>query len=409
MVKKYQTVEEILKVSLLCRTRTEFRLRYSGAYNSARKLGILDEVCEHMIIKSYSTPQLILKKIMETILNQKCLYNCRTIIDPYEIDVYFDKYKIGFEYDGNRWHKNDVINKEKLCSDKKIVLITIKENSRDYENDIKNQLIYNLQKINKIINKDITELDIINLKINYYELIPNLSDIKKICLMYDDLGVFIKKEKSLYVLLHKRKLLRFFTSHMTTSRTYYNDIDIKEIVNKYNTISDFMKNESKLYQHIKKHKLENLLSNLKRKIIPWTKETIKNEISKYEYLHDFKKNTKGCYNAAIKLGLMLEIKKLKLKRNSYTIEQINDTISKYKKLIDFINNDYNIYTYCLLNNLEHLYVHLEKRKKWSETELIEIINSYDTIKELSMNNPQAYSSIRKRHKHLLKKLKKYVK
>jgi hypothetical protein len=409
MVKKYQTVEDILKYSLLCRTRTEFRLKYQGPYNLARKLSVLDKVCEHMLTKTYSTPQLILKKIMETILNDKCLYNCRTIIKPYEIDVYFDNYKIGFEYDGKRWHKNDYVNKKKLCLNKNITLITIKENSKDYETDIKNQLIFNLHIINKITNKKIINSDIINVKINYYELIPNLSEIQKICLSYDDLGDFIKKEKSLYVLLHKRKLLRNFTSHMTTSRTYYGDINIKEIVNKYDTISEFIRYESKLYQHIKKHKLDDLLNNLKRKIVPWTKESINCEILKYEYLEDFKKNTGGGYNSAIKLGMFLEIKKLKLKRNSYSLNEINIVISKYSKLIDFINNDYNIYTYCLKNKLCHLYSHMDKRKKWTETELIEIVNRYNTVKELSINNPLAYTCIRKRHKHLLKNLKKYIK
>lgn len=409
MVKKYQTVEEILNYSLMCRTRTEFRIKYQGAYNSARKLGVLDEVCEHMIIKLYSTPQLILKKIMETLLNDKCLYNCRTVINPYEVDVYFDKYKIGFEYDGKRWHKNDNVNKQNLCLNEKVSLITIKENNRDYENDIKHQLINNLPIINKLTNKNLIEDDVLNVKINYYELIPNLSEIQKICLNYNDLGVFIKKENSLYVLLHKRKLLRIFTSHMTTSRTYYNDINIKEIVNNYTKISDFIKRESKLYQHIKKHKLDNLLNDLEREIVQWTKESIKEEILKYEYLNDFKKNTGGCYNAAIKLGMSSEIKKLKLKKKTYSLDDIKTVISKYSKLIDFINNDYNIYMYCLKNNLKHLYTHLNKRKKWTETELLEIINRYNTVKELSINNPSAYSCIRKRHKHLLEKLEKYKK
>jgi hypothetical protein len=409
MNKKYQTIEEILECSLLCRTRSEFKVKYQTAYNSARKLGVLDEVCKHMIIKSYSTPQLILKKIMETILNVKCLYNCRTIIKPYEIDVYFDQYNLGFEYDGQRWHKNDNVDKEKLCSIKNITLITIKENSKNYENDVKNQLISNLQLINKITNKKIIDSDITDIEINYLELIPNLTEIQKICLKYDDLGLFIKKENSLYVLLHKRKLLKIFTSHMKTSRTYYPNIDIEEIIKKYDSISDFIRCESKLYQHIKKHKLDGLLVSLKRNSISWTKESIISEILKYEYLDDFKKNTGGCYNAAIRLGMYSEIKKLKLKRNSYSLTEINETISKYSKLIDFINNDYNIYTYCLKNNLQHLYSHMDKRKKWTEEELLKIVNQYNTVKELSINEPLVYSCVRKRYKHLLTKLKRYVK
>jgi hypothetical protein len=404
---KFESIDDVLKYSLQCKTRTEFRFKYERAYNYARKMKILDDVCNHMIIKSYSTPQLILKKVTETLFGERCQYNDRKLIKPYEIDVLFKNLNIAFEYNGSRWHMDDRVNKYELCDNQNVILIVITENNKDYESDVKNQLINNLDIINEKTNKSITPSDVLHIVIDYSELIPNLEHIKSICLKYNDLGEFIKSEGYFYQLLYKRKLLKDFTSHMKTSRTNYNNIDIPKVISKYVSLNEFIKKETKLYQHIKKNKLEYLLGDLFKNSFIWSKELIIEEISKYEFLNDFKKNTRGCYNAAIKMGLINELKVLKKKKNTYTKEFLIKTISKYTKLIDLINNDFNVYTHCLNNNFINLYSHLEKRKKWSEDELIDIINSCKNIKELSINHPRAYSCIRRRYKYLLNKLKKY--
>jgi len=409
MKKKYDTIEDILECSLLCRTRNEFRLKYNKAYNSARKLGVLDEVCKHMLVKLYSTPQLILKKITETIFNEKCLYNCRTLIHPYEIDVYFKNLGIAFEYNGERWHRQIKVDKHILCEDYSVFLITIIENNRDYEVDVKNQLIKHIDIINIKTKKNITIDDILNVKINYYELLPNIEQIKNKCLKYNNLGEFIKKERSLYSLLYNRNLLRDFTSHMETSRTYYKNLNIKDIVNKYKTINEFITCEPKLYQHIRKNKLNNLLDGLERDLIIWKKELILNEIKKYEFLSDFKKNSGGCYSAAIRLGLKEELKVLKKKKNEYNIDDLRELTYRYSSLTDFIKNQSKVYNYCMKNNLSYLFSHMKRNNSWTEEKLLKIINECKTIKELSIKNPNAYATIRRKYKYLLGKLERYVK
>jgi hypothetical protein len=403
------TLEYVIECVKKCKTRKEFVTRFERVYTYARKLKILDEVCGHMIVKNYSTPQLILRQITENLFNQTCLYNYRKLITPYELDVYFESLGIAFEYDGERWHKNDTVNKFELCNEKNIILITIKENCRDYETDIKNQLIENLNTINQITNKNISNLDILTFKVDYKSLIPSIEHIIEVCLKYNNIRDFKINEPYYYNLLVRRKLLKEFTKHMSTSRTRYDEMDIKKIIESYSDIGEFLKKESKLYQHIKKNKLDHLIEHLNRSTQLWTRESIIDEINKYEYLYDFKKNTGGCYAAAVRLGLKNELKKLKKKYNTYDIDNLKMTISKYNRLIDFIENDFNTYTYCLNNKLQYLYSHLEKRKKWTTSELITIVNSCNTLKELSKNHPNAYSVIRKRHKYLLENLKKYVK
>lgn len=403
------TIEYVKECSEKCNTRSEFMRKYERAYTFARKNGILDEVCSHMFVKSYSTPQLIIKQITETLFGETCLYNYRKLIYPYEIDVYFESLGIAFEYDGERWHRNDDINKFELCKEKNVTLITIIENNRKYESDVKRQLIDNLKLINLVTKLNISESDILNFEVDYKILLPNIEQIKKVCSKYDNVRDFKSNEPYYYNLLVRRKQLREFTKHMSTSRTRYEEIDIQKVISNYDNITDFLKNESKLYQHIKKHKLDHLIDHLDRQAKTWTIESVIEEINKYEYLSDFKKNTGGCYNVAIKFGLHDELNKLKRKCTIYVIEDVISTISKYKKLIDLIKNDMNVYTYCLNNGLQHLYSHLEKRKKWSRVELELLVDKYETLKQFSEENPAAYQIIRRRHKDLIGRLKKYVK
>jgi len=45
----YWNKERCNEVALKCKTKTEFRINYGGAYKKARKNGWLDEICSHII------------------------------------------------------------------------------------------------------------------------------------------------------------------------------------------------------------------------------------------------------------------------------------------------------------------------------------------------------------------------
>lgn len=190
------------------KTRHEFYIKDSGAYSRAQKNGWLDDVCAHMIIKNFSIPQLILKDILENILNEKCSYNDRKIIKPLEIDCYFNKWKLGFEYDGKYYHNDEKDNKKKdICNQKGITLFNITEKNadfRNYEKNIKKQIIELIPKIKDVTNIVVTKKIIEKYKpiIKYPNVLSNdeiklvnnkkLSEIKKID---KDLFKKIKKYK----------------------------------------------------------------------------------------------------------------------------------------------------------------------------------------------------------------------
>lgn len=178
----------VTRIAKKFNTRHEFCLTDSGAYGYALKNKIIDEVCKHMVVKKFSIPQLILKDILENILNEKCSYNEKKVIKPLEIDCYFPNFKIGWEYNGARYHTNNIKDKIKIkkCNRLGIKLFVIKEYGKlgsmiKYIDNIKNQLISQLNKINKI-----TKLSINKSQIHSYSpkiIYPNLLTVeeKKMC------------------------------------------------------------------------------------------------------------------------------------------------------------------------------------------------------------------------------------
>jgi hypothetical protein len=172
----------VANISKKFTTKNEFYQFETNVYNKAVKEGWLKEITNHMIVKRVSLPQLILKDILEFIIDADCSYNDRTVIKPYEIDCYFPTFKIGWEYNGRYFHTDEKDEfKVKLCLDKGISLFSINEKSktfRKYEKNIKNQLIKQISDINQLTGLNITKEMILNYKINIKP--PNvLSDYEK--------------------------------------------------------------------------------------------------------------------------------------------------------------------------------------------------------------------------------------
>jgi hypothetical protein len=201
----YELVESIAKKYV---TRHEFYLKDKGAYSKAVKMGWLDSICVHMVSGGFSIPQLLLKDILEFILKEKCDYENRTVIKPLEIDCYFDKWKIGWEYDGRYFHNSvDDKNKRELCTKVGVELFNVHEfthNYRDYEKNIKNQLILQIEKVNLITGLNITKEDILNYSPKI--VFPNLLTPDEKLLVIDKKMTEIKQHPELFKKIKKYKL-----------------------------------------------------------------------------------------------------------------------------------------------------------------------------------------------------------
>ena len=270
MVGRDLTYDVLVDIASKYKTRGKFQHMDSSAYTVARTKGYLNDICSHMIKTSYSIPQIMLGEIMKNLFGKEnVLTNDRKRIKPYELDVYIPKHRLAFEYDGKRWHKNnknDTI-KNKICIEENIKLIRIKENSRNYILDIKNQLINNIDIINNWCNLNIKKQDI--LSINKNEIYKNINkyilnddNIYNIVKKYHNYFDFIKNEPNLYVKLIRNNCLDKYTSKLKRSRKKWTMESIKIEISKYKTLKDFTKKSNPCYQYVKRHELDFLIKEL---------------------------------------------------------------------------------------------------------------------------------------------------
>lgn len=316
------TLENLKNIALKYKTRIEFKRNDDPAYNSARIKGVLDEICSHMTVLKFSTPQLILRNIMDKLLNSKSIYNTRRIIKPYEIDVYYPEFNLAFEYQGKNWHnkpneKNRDLIKKKLFNQKNINIIYIYEKTKDYEKDIKNQLIKHIVFINKISNSNLIKDDILNCEVNnIYSEVYNKEELIAIAKKYNSFKEFKKREKPTYRKLYNLKLMELAANHMKDycKRKVLGLVKIKEIISKYDNLTDFRLNENSLYKNLKKTKRDHLIKHLrtKKQTYPeFTTDIIKNVINKYNEKCDFIADNMKMYRYIRHNNLTYLLKKLK--------------------------------------------------------------------------------------------------
>lgn len=262
------TYDKLIEIGQRYKTKIEFIKSDSSAYDTARRIGILDEVCAHMSVIKFSTPQLILQNIMDKLLNTYSTYNDRKIIKPYELDILYLDFKLAFEYQGLYWHKDSRINddaKINLCINNGITLIQIYETSRNYEKDIKQQIINNLEIINSISNNNKTIDDVTSIIVdNVYDSLYNKEELLNLTKSYSSFKKFKKEQPKIYKKLLKLGIIDVATKHMSDKRKkiLISVDDIQLIVNNYTTLYKFRSENLKLYKHIKKTKKDYLLSNL---------------------------------------------------------------------------------------------------------------------------------------------------
>lgn len=290
--------DKLKEIALKYRTRAEFQLLDNSAYTTSRRMGILDDICAHMIKLSYSIPQLILSYILKNLLGEH-IYNDRVIIKPYEIDIYYPEYNLGFEYDGLGWHLNkDDSDKYMLISNKNIIVIKIVENSRKYEEDIKSQLILYINVINEITNKNISESDINNILIDYSVIFSEIIDdneLKLILLKYNTYSEFRKNNINLYNKLSRLKMLNKI--ELSKQKTFWSHDKLIDEISKYSKLSDFIENSNPCYLHIKRNNLEYMLIGLER-IKYYTVDECINElkVNPYKTKYQLRKNNPKLYD-----------------------------------------------------------------------------------------------------------------
>ena len=297
-----------------CKTIKDLNIQHKGIYNKIKRYGLEDICLNHMISTKQSRPQKICQNILEQLLNKISLYNNRKILkNQLELDIFFPDYNLAMEYDGSYWHKNKDRDdlKNKICEDMGIALIRIIEPIGGFYNNtdkcvyfIKQEIIKNIDIINKKSNNDFTVEDIEKINVNFDKILNELYDVNDI--MY-----------------------------ATTQCTTY---------------AQFERNYNKYYEYLRRNKMLNLLAHLpKKQIIDWKNKSdddiINLVMTKYVKYIDFIKDRK-LYDISIYRNLLTKIKKTLCLRRIFKDEYPDDFLikeytNKYNSYSDFrLSKDY---------------------------------------------------------------------
>jgi hypothetical protein len=368
------TKKLLREIALLYKTRGEFKQRDPSAYSTARDTGVLDEICMHMQKGKISVPQLVCKYILDKLLHSNSIVNSRKIIKPFELDIYYEEYKVAVEYNGKHWHKypdaiKRDITKKQLCKEQKIQLISIVERNRDYESDIKQQCIENihiLQQINHLITNDTIHNIVVDWDYIYANLIqtPNLTEItaairscssvKEFQTKYSKFYRYIIKTKrhrlllpinkspmtisnhdlltkckeihsytefvktSYYGLCRKRNLVDIAASHMIFEKhRNYTKQDILVLASGYGSRGAFKAAKPGAYDKARRLKMLNELFGQPRKS-KWNKSAILEVSSKCSSYNEFKTKYSHAYRVARKLNILNYIKLIYAQKHQVT-------------------------------------------------------------------------------------------
>ena len=113
-------------------------------------------ICNDSTPKKFSGQEVKLREFVYQNYQKDILLNDRSLIGPYEVDIYLPDIKLAIEFNGLYWHsemkkgKNYHFNKHKLCKDKGVELFQIYEDDWKYKTDIVKSILKN--KINKSSN-----------------------------------------------------------------------------------------------------------------------------------------------------------------------------------------------------------------------------------------------------------------
>jgi len=134
-----------------------FEINNSLLYD--RTIRNITEICTlcNPISKGTSGLEIQLLSFISNNYSGEIINNIRSLISPYEIDIYLPDLKLAFEFNGLYWHseinkdKNYHYKKTKMCSDIDIQLIHIWEDDWVHKGDIIKSMILN--KLNKSFNR----------------------------------------------------------------------------------------------------------------------------------------------------------------------------------------------------------------------------------------------------------------
>lgn len=196
----------------------------------------VSEICIvcNPISNNVSGIEINLRKFISSKYSGEILLNTRSIISPYEIDIYLPELKIGIEFNGLFWHsdysKENDYHKRKydLSLQNNIKLITIWEDDWIYRNDVVRSFLLKHLNLNKVVSHNDIKL-ISNEDTNHF-LNENSMDVN-----YEyDISIGLYSNNELYSIL---TLLNNKDHYLITN---YSELNYHTIDNGFKYLMDYI-------------------------------------------------------------------------------------------------------------------------------------------------------------------------
>lgn len=240
------------------------------------------------------------------------------------------------------------------------------------------------------------------------------NELKLEALKYNTRSDFQKYSQYTYNLVRTQNLLDKYCSHMKGEINYFTDedlllyspkysnkqklifiiinqIDIDSYDIQFEIDGTIVKNVNKydiLSGNIKNPKIVNIKLNNK---IKYFYHTVYNEALKYNKRSDFRHQSYNEYDFARREGFLDEIcSHMEIILNYYSEEDIKNELNKYETFVEFIIKSPNHYSQARRKNLTYLFDNIRQRKIWSDDDLINEANKYSTVKQFYKNSPSVF-------------------
>ena len=404
--REYQ-VEDLKRMALECKTSKEFRDKYSGAYRSAKALGIYDDICSHMSqyrkqIK-YSTP-----------LNKE---NCRNIALKFETKSEFQKYENGrwYQYAIRQKIKDEICshmrtrgNRKKRCiyvakfSDNSIYVGLTCDAKRRWEDHLSEDSSAFFLHIQKTGLKPVFEI------VHDY---VSVEKAQKLEAEYEQ-----KYEKEGWTILNR-------ATTGALGSVGYTKKEVLEVASHYSTLKEFREKAGGYYEAGYRSDYWNEIREICRphQHTKYTKTELKTIAQKYTHRFDFYLSKHGAYEAAKKMGILDEIcaHMSKTDLHRWNEDEVLKAALQCKTKKEFRIRFPREYNYASRKKrLDYFCSHMEPLKrepsKWTDEAIAKEAKKYKTYKEFRKGSQSAYTAAKKKNKldvfclHMLPRTIPYV-
>lgn len=228
---------------------------------------------------------------------------------------------------------------------------------------------------------------------------------------YDNIKEFIEKDKGAYHAICDRGLLDKLCSHMKrmNNNKRVTDEDLAAVVLKYDDLRVFRKKEKAAYKHISERGLHHLYAHMKRGVIYHSDDELAAVAAKYNVLAEFRRKEPNFYDMIRRRGLIDKLcshmkrcdwgsKVGDIHRSPYTDEELFEIANKYDSINEFKKKESCIYS--VIRNrglLDKFCSHMTRKIHYmSEKELQELALQYSNMKDFRTEHPRAFDRMCKR-------------